>query len=143
MPAPHEDVPLRVLREALKRYYNQPGVTLRQIQKELGVKSPQTVKDLISGKTENPSKATRRKWRKWYMRTYRKIYGTNSSDDTGRPEEPKLIAIQLLAEDFSSAEQKEMAADIVEMLEERYARAGGRAPAYLRRLKKLIDVEWP
>lgn len=35
-----------------------------------------------------------------------------------------------------------MAADILEMLRERYARTG-RVPSYVRRLKKLIDRELP
>lgn len=35
-----------------------------------------------------------------------------------------------------------MAADILEMLRERYARTG-RVPPHVRRPKKLIDREWP
>lgn len=132
------EISFRILREALARHRRQ--LSLRELQRETGVRSQCTVDNIIKGKTRRSSEATVRLLRAWHLRMIREGY----EDDTGGtpPEEAKLVAIAYLVQDFPTKEQKKLALELYDKLYECYARTGT-IPRWMRLLNKLIAREWP
>lgn len=123
----------RIVVEAARQYIERHG--LRALARGVGMR-PSGADKVVNGEAQ-PRGPTLRGFRIWYLRAL------DAGEVDGAGEESALIGIKLLVQHMPRSRQKAVALRIHQALREQLGGAGGRAPRWVSRLRKLIDIEWP